>query len=119
MYIYRMQHVDDGKGPIHRGGLTLTHFNSRSNPSTDNYPTPWSDNGIGLYRGEQCGCKSLEQLRHWFPEQDDGKLLKAGFRCMRLKVDGRGVRKGNYQVVFKPEKIMERKIIPLSVENNA
>lgn len=124
MVIYRMEHVDrhadrSAFNFMHR----LTHGKDDSYHDMDKYPNPLNDKGINRFikPNEYCACKSLEQLHHWFTEEDARTLAKT--RIYPYKIVVRDCVVGDKQVLFTKDNVVRRsrihystgKIIPKKV----
>lgn len=92
--VYRVEFCD-GKGPWHSRECKVYVFpdykvNPQPSPREDNIPG-------GIKRGlEFCACVSMTQLRSWFAHVWD-ELSSDGGRVVKYEVDGRRVRKGQWQ----------------------
>ena len=124
MVIYRMEHVDQRAGKNAFEFMSrLTHGKDDSYHDMDKYPNPLNDAGIGRFiePNEYCACKSLEQLHHWFTEEDARTLAKVGIHPYKVVV--RECIVGDKQVLFTKKSVVRRmrihyntgKIIPRKV----
>lgn len=124
MVIYRMEHVDQCAGKNAFEFMDrLTHGKDDSYHDMNQYPNPLNDTGIKRVIGpnEYCACKSLEQLHHWFTEEDARTLAKT--RIYPYKIVVRECVVGDKQVLFTKKNVVRRirihyntgKIIPKKV----
>ena len=78
-----------------------------SDPETGHHPSngpcPREDTGRHIMDHEVCGCLSFEQMRKWFRPCHVQAMEKAGLVLRKLKVDGRRIKKGEWQCVFPRE----------------
>jgi len=111
--LYRVE-CRDGLGPWH--SRDVAHVWVGPNHTTgNNQPSPY-DEGLGLMSREQrCACVSLKQLRTWFGHVWDS-LASEGARVVELEVDGRRVRKGEWQVVYNVEHATRLRTLDLMEE---
>jgi hypothetical protein len=98
--IYRVQGID-GRGPW-RPGFSRLWITDGDRP----LPPPWHEefdaaSVIRAARGDVmgCGCRSLEQLREWFMQEELTRLRSLGYFVVRMQVD-RVLAESSNQVVF-------------------
>lgn len=98
MIIYRVSYKHDPKvGPFALGLFCLDW-------STDmrQHPSPWGEEGISddfTSGAHYCGCKSLDQLEHWF-SRSRWALYEQEFILRIYECADALVLVGKYQVVF-------------------
>ncbi|NCB19550.1 MAG: hypothetical protein EOM61_08025 [Bacteroidia bacterium] len=86
----------------------LSHGKDDSYHDMSQYPNPLNDTGIGRFiaPNEYCACKSLEQLHHWFTEEDARTLAKT--RIYPYKIVVRDCVVGDKQVLFTKKNVVRR-----------
>lgn len=86
--IYRVQDKD-GRGPWKPG---FSHKWVKTRPDHDNlHPWPFEFNVNDILKNKNfnmaCGCKTIEQLKRWFTEQEYKILKQYGYFAVKLKAD--------------------------------
>ena len=106
MKVYRIENKTN-TGPFKKG-LPYPHSKNwkARRPQID---------GIEMTSNLYCGCKSLSDLRAWFPSNSYSALLLFGFDTYEMDVDAKHVRvcPTTRQVVFKRFKIKNKICVDL------
>lgn len=101
MIIWRVQHLETGKGPYTTGGTLSDVLCSRHNYYSSSHPGPLRD-GLGLLDPwEVCGMPTHYSLLQWF-KGFETRLAKAGYEIIKVKSPRGSYRKGRKQVVYEP-----------------
>jgi hypothetical protein len=108
--IYRVQDVN-GRGPWKPG---FSHMWIERRPDHDNLMPFFQEFGRidlkaikGMHVG--CGCKTKEQLKRWFTQQEYERLLMHGYSAVQMEV-GRILAQSDIQCVFERAKPLYKNV---------
>lgn len=112
MKVYRIECRYDGNGPWMSDRqcsipCAAKWLNSLAGHGT--HPTPQVE-GLVRLSVHKCGCRSMDDLRHWFPSPVFRALLADKYDLMEYDVPDSDVQIGEKQVVFNPSRATKRKI---------
>lgn len=96
--IYRLENRNPEKGLWYNrsGEYCDTMKNELLGINVCLLPMPFDQRAVGYL----SGCESLEELRNWFPKEDDEKLSKAGFYICLYSVPASHVKILDNHLVF-------------------
>lgn len=113
-YVYRVQD-SKGRGPWRPGFSQKWRDQARDIP--DPFYIEFPD--IDLSRGTGnfnfgCGCVSIDQLKKWFSQDEYNRLLKLGYKAVKLKAD-RIIKESKNQVVFSRNKSFRKDAVRITL----
>lgn len=120
MDIYRIEH-ENGYGIFmatdNEGSPYYLNMGKRFINRHENFPLPDEDMGILRYtqHDEYCAFKSKSDLQKWISKREMQAFSEMGFDAWRIEVDAADVVIGEYQILYKKDKIKSKVCITSEV----
>ncbi|MCK5607951.1 hypothetical protein KAR91_39085 [Candidatus Pacearchaeota archaeon] len=114
--IYRVEHHNSERGPYtcrENWSDKLRDMEGRHNCSRLDHPVPMF---MSKMHHPASGFMSLIHLHHWFDDDELAMMFDLGFVVVEIEIDADSVRYLEKQVLFKPDGIISKKTLDMSLE---